>query len=217
MQRSAAMCYVSSRTQFRSCDPSQTLCVAAEIDPVASEADRQQTFSFPPVPTYDRAYQWVSETYRRSGMDVKIGAKLYSTFCAAGLPGPIMRMHSIIGGASACDEVHLNADQAMVLASDIERLGVATASELGIGNCWFRSASATQDDEPTEYHEHHTSIARRSAPVIARIASSACGRTTRISPSFRRCSRLGAIKRLLSADRDVTRPRSDNVRLTCAP
>ena len=96
------------------------------------EPDREQTFSFPPVPTYDRAYQWVSETYRRSGMDVRMGAKLYSTFCAAGLAGPIMRMHSIIGGANACDEVHLDADQAMVLASEIERLGMATASELDI-------------------------------------------------------------------------------------
>ena len=43
-----------------------------------------------------------------------------------------MRMHSIIGGANACDEVHLDADQALVLASEIERLGIATASELDI-------------------------------------------------------------------------------------
>jgi hypothetical protein len=43
-----------------------------------------------------------------------------------------MRMHAIIGGANASDEVHLDADQALALASDIERLGVATASELDI-------------------------------------------------------------------------------------
>ena len=96
------------------------------------EPDREQTLSFPPAPTYDRAYQWVTETYRRSGMDVRMGAKLYSTFRAAGLAGPTMRMHSIIGGANALDEVHLDADQALVLASEIERLGIATASELRI-------------------------------------------------------------------------------------
>jgi ubiquinone/menaquinone biosynthesis C-methylase UbiE len=96
------------------------------------EPDREQMRSFPPAPTYDRACQWISEIYRRSGMDVRMGAKLYSTFRAAGLGGPTMRMHSIIGGANACDEVHHDADQALVLASDIERLGVATASELGI-------------------------------------------------------------------------------------
>jgi len=38
---------------------------------------------------------------------------------------------AVIGGANALDEVHLDADQAVVLAADIERLGVATASELG--------------------------------------------------------------------------------------
>jgi SAM-dependent methyltransferase len=96
------------------------------------EPDREQMRSFPPAPTYDRACQWVSETYRRTGVDARIGVKLYSTFRAAGLAGPTMRMHAVIGGANASDEVHLDADQALVLASDIERLGVATASELGI-------------------------------------------------------------------------------------
>jgi hypothetical protein len=42
-----------------------------------------------------------------------------------------MRMHAVIGGATALDEVHLDADQAVVLAADIERLGIATAAELG--------------------------------------------------------------------------------------
>jgi len=95
------------------------------------EPDREQMRSFPPAPTYDRACQWVGETYRRSGVDVRVGIKLYSKFLAAGLTAPTMRMHAVIGGANASDEVHLDADQAVVLAADIERLGVATASELG--------------------------------------------------------------------------------------
>jgi ubiquinone/menaquinone biosynthesis C-methylase UbiE len=111
-------------------------CIANLVRPggiiLFHEPDREQTLSIPPVPTYDRAYQWVSETYRQSGMDVRMGAKLYSTFCAAGLAAPTMRMHSLIGGANARDEVHLDADQARVLASEIERLGIATASELDI-------------------------------------------------------------------------------------
>ena len=87
--------------------------------------------SVPPAPTYDRACRWVSETYRRSGVDARVGIKLYSVFEAAGLPGPTMRMHAVIGGAGALDEVHLDADQAVVLAADIERLGIAMAAELG--------------------------------------------------------------------------------------
>ena len=43
-----------------------------------------------------------------------------------------MRLHAIIGGANALDEVHLDADQSLVLADDIVRLGVAAASELAI-------------------------------------------------------------------------------------
>jgi SAM-dependent methyltransferase len=95
------------------------------------EPDRSQMRSFPPSPAYDWACRWVGETYRRSGVDVEIGIKLYSVFQAAGLPGPTMRMHAVIGGANALDEVHLDADQAVVLAADIERLGIATAAELG--------------------------------------------------------------------------------------
>jgi len=95
------------------------------------EPDREEMHSVPPVPTYDRACRWVGETYRRTGADVSIGTKLYSKFLAAGLAGPTMRMHAVIGGATALDEIHLDADQAVVLAADIERLGVATAAELG--------------------------------------------------------------------------------------
>jgi SAM-dependent methyltransferase len=96
------------------------------------EPDRAQMRSVPPVPTYDRCFQWLNETYLRSGVDVWIGAKLYALFMAAGLPGPKMRMHAVIGGADALDEIHLDADQAVTLAGEIQRLGVATVSELGV-------------------------------------------------------------------------------------
>jgi SAM-dependent methyltransferase len=96
------------------------------------EADRAQMRSFPPAPTYDRCCRWLSEVYRRSGVDAWIGVKLHSLFMAAGLPGPQMRMRAVIGGADALDEIHLDADQAVTLAGEIERMGVATASELGV-------------------------------------------------------------------------------------
>jgi SAM-dependent methyltransferase len=95
------------------------------------EPDRAQMRSYPPTPIYDKTCEWVGETYRRTGVDIRMGIKLYSTFLAAGLAAPTMRLHAVIGGASALDEVHLDADQAVVLAADIERTGVATADELG--------------------------------------------------------------------------------------
>ena len=96
------------------------------------EPDREQMRSYPATPTYDKTCQWLDEAYHRTGMDVRMGVKLYSTFLAAGLPGPTMRLHAVIGGASALDEVHLEADQAIVLAADMDRMGVATADELAI-------------------------------------------------------------------------------------
>ncbi len=99
---------------------------------VFHEPDREQMRSYPSAPTYDRACRWVGESYRRAGVDVRVGVKLHSTFLNAGLAAPTMRLHAIIGGANALDEVRLDADQAEVLAADIVRHGIATASELGI-------------------------------------------------------------------------------------
>jgi len=96
------------------------------------EPDREQMRSSPPVHTYDQACRWVGETYRRSGVDVYIGTKLYSLYQAAGINPPTMRLHAVIGGANALDEVHLDADQAAVLADEIIGRGIASASELGI-------------------------------------------------------------------------------------
>jgi len=95
------------------------------------EPDRKQMRSYPPTPTYDKMSEWIDETFRRTGMDVRMGIKLYSTFLAAGLAEPTMRLHAVIGGAKALEEVHFEADAAISLAAAMERTGVATADELG--------------------------------------------------------------------------------------
>jgi ubiquinone/menaquinone biosynthesis C-methylase UbiE len=95
------------------------------------EPDRKQMRSYPPTPTYDKMSEWIDETFLRTGMDVRMGIKLYSTFLAAGLVAPTMRLHAIIGGEKAVEEVHFEADAAITLAAAMERTGVATADELG--------------------------------------------------------------------------------------
>ena len=95
------------------------------------EPDRKQIRSYPPSPTYDKMSEWIDETFRRTGMDVRMGIKLYSTFLAAGLAAPTMRLHAVIGGAEALEEVHFEADVAVTLAPAMERTGVVTAHELG--------------------------------------------------------------------------------------
>jgi ubiquinone/menaquinone biosynthesis C-methylase UbiE len=95
------------------------------------EPDRKQMRSYPPTPTYDKMSEWIDETFGRTGMEVRMGMKLYSTFVAAGLTEPTMRLHAVIGGAKALEEVHFEADLAVTLAAAMERTGVVTAEELG--------------------------------------------------------------------------------------
>lgn len=86
--------------------------------------------SFPPLAAYDRGWELVDETFRRSGADPLMGIKLHATFVAAGLPPPSMRMESVIaGGASCSDVVHFEMDVVGTLVPEMERLGVATANE----------------------------------------------------------------------------------------
>jgi len=47
--------------------------------------------SVPPAQIFDDSRRWMSETMRLSGVEIHMGAKLHSTFIAAGLPTPTMR------------------------------------------------------------------------------------------------------------------------------
>jgi SAM-dependent methyltransferase len=87
--------------------------------------------SFPTVAAYDRGWELVDETFRRSGADPLMGIKLHPTFIAAGLPAPTMRMQSVLAGGTTCeDHVHFEMDVVGTLVPEMERLGVARAEEL---------------------------------------------------------------------------------------
>jgi ubiquinone/menaquinone biosynthesis C-methylase UbiE len=97
---------------------------------VFHEPARDFMTSYPPSPTYDQSSRWLTEAYPRSGVDINVGLKLYSLFVAAGLDAPEMRCHAVIGGAGALDVIHFDADQSVVLADEIVRLGIASSDEL---------------------------------------------------------------------------------------
>ena len=100
---------------------------------VFHETDWGGTRSFPPAPTYDCCVQWFVETFRLLGTETRMGIKLHSAFVAAGLPAPSVRMQAIIGGgARARDWLQILAEIVGVLLPEMERLGVATAAEIGI-------------------------------------------------------------------------------------
>jgi SAM-dependent methyltransferase len=81
-------------------DPSATIrTLVTHLRPgavvVFHEPYRDGIRSFPPVPSYDRAWQLVDETLRRTGGDTTMGIKLHAAFVGAGLAPPSMRLESI--------------------------------------------------------------------------------------------------------------------------
>jgi SAM-dependent methyltransferase len=97
------------------------------------EVDLDGARSFPPAPTYDRCFQWFRETFRLSGADTRMGVKLFSTFIAAGLPAPGLQLETLIAGvANNANPLRLIAGIVGTLAGEMERLGVATAAEIGL-------------------------------------------------------------------------------------
>jgi hypothetical protein len=61
--------------------------------------------SFPPSPTWDQCCRRIFETLRLDGTETNMGIKLYSTFQAAGLPAPVIRVEAILRGGE--DTYHL--------------------------------------------------------------------------------------------------------------
>ncbi len=89
--------------------------------------------SFPPVPTYDRCCRWGRETLRLHGTESSMGLRLHSTFVAAGLRSPSMRLEALLGGGETLpDVVGLIASLMEILLPEMERLGVATAADVGL-------------------------------------------------------------------------------------
>jgi SAM-dependent methyltransferase len=97
------------------------------------EPYRDGVRSFPPVPTYDRAWQLVDDSFTATGADMIVGIKLHSVFVDAGLPAPTLRLESVIaGGADCTDHIHFEVDPVRTMLPHIERLGLGTAAEIDI-------------------------------------------------------------------------------------
>ena len=62
-----------------------------------------------------------------------MGVKLHSTFVAAGLPAPSMRLSAIVGGGvNGTDRLALVTDLVETLLPAMRRLGVVTAADIGV-------------------------------------------------------------------------------------
>jgi len=97
------------------------------------EPDLGTVRSIPPAPSYESCCRWIKETMRLVGTAIDMAERLHGAFVGAGLPEPAMRMETFIGGGEGCAEwLRAIAEVAGSLVPAMERLGVATAAEVGI-------------------------------------------------------------------------------------
>lgn len=100
---------------------------------VLHEPDFHDLRSIPPVPSYDRCCHWVSEAFVRGGTPVTMSHTMLKAFRGAGLPGPVMRLETAVGGGETIgDWLDALADLAHSLEGAMRRDGVVSAEELDL-------------------------------------------------------------------------------------
>jgi SAM-dependent methyltransferase len=95
------------------------------------ELDINQAGAIPPLPLLDRCIAWIVETYRRAGVEPNMGSGLYAAFRAAGLAPKMTGTCRIVSGPDAV-AYPFTAQTIASLIPTMEKLGVATAAEIGI-------------------------------------------------------------------------------------
>lgn len=74
----------------------------------------------------------IARAIEASGLHPDMGLRLYTTFVAAGLPGPRMRLDGLIGGGPESPLYGWVAETARALLPAMIRFGLTTPDELGL-------------------------------------------------------------------------------------
>jgi SAM-dependent methyltransferase len=98
---------------------------------IFQEFEMENMRSLPPAPTVDRAASWMKQTLSASGARTQIGLELYQLFLAAGLPGPQLRMDTLVGGGAGFP-YELLAGVIESLLPVMEKLKIGTAADVDI-------------------------------------------------------------------------------------
>jgi ubiquinone/menaquinone biosynthesis C-methylase UbiE len=102
--------------------------VAFQEFDLVSQADA----NMPASPLWGQVMEWTREAFRRSGVETRMGMKLFSTFVAAGLPAPQLRYEAAIGAGPGWEGYEILAAAIRAFMPAILKFGIATAEEIGI-------------------------------------------------------------------------------------
>jgi SAM-dependent methyltransferase len=97
------------------------------------EPDFSNLIAVPASPTYVKIRDWWHQTARAAGLHLNMGLELYQVFQAAGLPAPTLQGDTPIGGGPDFSGYSYLANVIRSILPLMERFGVATAGEVGIG------------------------------------------------------------------------------------
>jgi SAM-dependent methyltransferase len=97
------------------------------------EADYYTGFcTFPETPLHRWIARLVTETFTRSGADVRMGIKLHQTFLAAGLSAPTLHMDILAGGGPEFEGYEILAEIVRSVLPSMEKFGLATGEQIAI-------------------------------------------------------------------------------------
>ena len=121
-------------------DPAQALrAIAARVQSGGAIAFQELDLdpgidarSLPGGTLWDETGRLVIETFVRAGAHVRMGRQLYGTFVAAGLAAPAMCEEALVGGGPDFAAYAWLAGVVRSLAPLMQKLGVATAEDLGL-------------------------------------------------------------------------------------
>jgi len=96
------------------------------------EYDRSQFSQVPAGELFMQIRRWLLDAFVAAGTELDMGTKLYSSFVRAGLPPPSMVAATQVACGPTSPEYDYPVDLLRSLLPFIERVGIATAAEVGI-------------------------------------------------------------------------------------
>jgi hypothetical protein len=93
------------------------------------EADLSYLWASPQAPLWAQVRGWLLEPLEKVGVAPRMGPSLFTTFCAAGLPGPHLLVEMFAGGGPDAPAWGW-ANVVSGAVPPMERLGVTTAAEV---------------------------------------------------------------------------------------